>query len=57
VEYALYDAYADPSQHVNLAGRATHKAISEELRARLLARIREASGAVPAIDPSWFPYS
>jgi len=57
VEYAHYDLYADPFQHVNLAGRATHKTVAEELRARLLTRIREASGATPQIDPSWFPYS
>jgi arylsulfatase A-like enzyme len=56
VEFAHYDLYADPFQHVNLAGRATHKAIAEQLRARLLARITEASGATPAIDASWFPY-
>jgi len=57
VEYALYDLYADPFQHVNLAGRATHKTVSEELRGRLLTRIKDASGATPAIDPAWFPYS
>jgi len=57
VEYAHYDLYADPFQHVNLAGRATHKTVAEELRARLLTRIRETSGATPQIDPSWFPYS
>ena len=55
VEYIHYDLYADPFQHVNLAGCATHKAVAEQLRARLLTRIREASGAMPAIDPSWFP--
>jgi len=56
VEYIHYDLYADPFQHVNLAGCATHKTIAEQLRARLLARIREASGAAPAIDAAWFPY-
>jgi hypothetical protein len=56
VEYAMYDLYADPFQHVNLAGRATHRAIAEQLRARLLARIRESSGQTPVIDPAWFPY-
>jgi arylsulfatase A-like enzyme len=56
VEYAHYDLYADPSQHVNLAGRAMHRAIAEQLRARLLTRIKEASGATPQIDASWFPY-
>jgi arylsulfatase A-like enzyme len=57
VEYMLYDNYADPYQAVNLAGRAQYKNISETLRKRLLARIAEASGANPAIDPAWFPYS
>jgi arylsulfatase A-like enzyme len=56
VEYILYDNYADPFQHTNLAGHATHRAIAEELRARLLARITESSGATPTIDPAWFPY-
>jgi arylsulfatase A-like enzyme len=57
VEYAHYDLYADPFQHVNLAGRATHKEVADQLRARLLTRIREASGATPAVEPAWFPYS
>jgi arylsulfatase A-like enzyme len=57
VEYMLYDLSADPYQHVNLAGRATHRTIAEDLRKRLLERIREASGATPSIDPAWFPYS
>ncbi len=56
VEYMLYDLYADPHQHVNLAGRATHRTIAESLRKRLLARIQEASGATPTIEPCWFPY-
>ena len=56
VEYALYDNYADPYQHVNLAGRVPYRKVAEELRERLLALIREASGASPAIEPSWFPY-
>ena len=56
VEYAHYDLYADPFQHVNLAGRATQQAVADQLRARLLTRIREASGVAPAIDPAWFPY-
>src|SRR5260370_41540811 len=56
VEYAHYDLYADPFQHVNLAGRVTHRVAAEQLRGRLLARVREASGAAPQIDPAWFPY-
>jgi arylsulfatase A-like enzyme len=57
VEYAHYDLYGDPFQHVNLAGRETHKQVADQLRARLLARIKEASGATPKIDRAWFPYS
>ena len=56
VEYMHYDLYADPFQHVNLAGRAPYKTVAGELRARLLTRIREASGATPQIDAAWFPY-
>lgn len=56
-EYMLYDLYADPYQHVNLAGRVPYAKASEQLRDRLLARIREASGAEPKIEPCPFPYS
>jgi len=56
VEYAHYDLYADPFQHVNLAGRAPYKKVADDLRARLLKRITEASGATPQIDAAWFPY-
>ena len=48
---------ADPWQHTNLAGRAETAAVSRELRERLLARIVEAGGKRPAIEPDWFPYS
>ena len=57
VEYMLYDNYADPYQHVNLAGRTTHQKVAEELRARLLARMRESGDPEATIEPSWFPYS
>ena len=57
VEYVLYDNYADPFQHVNLAGRAGYREISERLRQRLLARMQEAGDAEATIDPCWFPYS
>ena len=57
VEYILYDLAADPYQQVNLAGRSQYRTIAEELRQRLLERIREASGATSAIEPCWFPYS
>jgi arylsulfatase A-like enzyme len=57
IEYMLYDLYADPYQHVNLAGRTPYQQIAADLRKRLLARIQEAGGATPAIEPCWFPYS
>jgi arylsulfatase A-like enzyme len=57
VEYMLYDNAADPFQHTNLAGRTDTAAVSRELRQRLLARIAEAGGGRPAIEPSYFPYS
>ncbi len=57
VEYMLYDLYADPFQHVNLAGRVPYKKISEELRARLSDRIAEASGRHPELEACLFPYS
>ena len=55
-EYMLYDLFADPYQHTNLAGRTEYREISEKLRARLLARIVESGGAKPAIDPPFIPY-
>jgi arylsulfatase A-like enzyme len=57
VEYMLYDLYSDPYQQVNLAGRAPYQKTAAELRQRLRARMREASGEQSTIDPAWFPYS
>ena len=57
VEYMLYDLYSDPYQQVNLAGRVPYQKIATELRERLRARMREASGEQTTIDPAWFPYS
>ena len=56
VEYMLYDLPGDPYQQVNLAGRVPYQKIAAELRQRLLARMREASGESAGIDPAWFPY-
>lgn len=56
VEYMMYNLAADPFQHVNLAGRAEVQQVSEELRGRLLARIAEAGGKHPSIEPPFFPY-
>ena len=57
VEYMLYDLFADPFQHVNLAGRAETREVTIELRERLLRRIAAAGGNRPTIEPSYFPYS
>ncbi len=57
IEYMMYDLAADPFQHVNLAGRAETQQVSAQLRERLLARIAEAGGGTPSIEPSQFPYS
>jgi arylsulfatase A-like enzyme len=57
VEYMMYDNYADPYQHVNLAGRATHTKEARQLRARLAERIYEAGSVRAAVDPCLFPYS
>ena len=56
VEYILYDLYADPFQHTNLAGTTETREIAEMLRQRLLQRITEAGDPRPAIEPAWFPY-
>jgi arylsulfatase A-like enzyme len=56
VEYMLYDNYADPFQHVNLAGRTPYREVAAGLRRRLLARIEEAGDARAVIEPCWFPY-
>jgi len=56
VEYILYDLYADPFQHTNLAGRAETREVAKMLRERLLQRIVEAGDPQPEIEPAWFPY-
>jgi arylsulfatase A-like enzyme len=56
-EYMMYDRWADPFQHVNLAGRATYKQEAEKLRARLAERISEVGGTPAALEPCEFPYS
>lgn len=57
VEYMLYDLYADPYQHTNMAGRVPYREVAEKLRARLSERITEAGGVRATIEPDWFPYS
>ena len=50
VEYILYDLFADPFQHTNLAGRTGSRGVEERLRGELLKRIGEAGGQHPAIE-------
>ena len=56
VEYMLYDLYADPHQHVNLAGNQYCAEVSGKLRQRLAERIFEAGGVHSTIEPAIFPY-
>ncbi len=56
VEYIMYDLYADPFQHTNLAGRADTRSVAEQLRSRLIERIAEAGDPRPEIGGAWFPY-
>lgn len=55
-EYLLYDRFADPFQHVNLAGRAETRDVSARLRERLMARIVEAGDPPAVINPPFIPY-
>lgn len=55
-EYLIYDRFADPYQHVNLAGRTEVREISQHLRERLMTRIVESGGPKPVIDPPFIPY-
>jgi arylsulfatase A-like enzyme len=52
VEHALYDLDSDPAELTNLAGLTSHRAVADELRARLLRRMTEAGEREPAIDPA-----
>jgi len=56
-EYIVYDNYADPFQHTNLAGRVPYAQVREDLRTRLEKRIAEASGARSTVEPALYPYS
>lgn len=56
IEYMLYDLYADPYQHTNLAGTAHTREVAHQLGKRLAVRIAEAGDAQPEMDEAWFPY-
>jgi hypothetical protein len=53
---AVPRSYADPYQHVNLAGDAQYAGVSKQLRQRLIERIYEAGGVRSEVDPATFPY-
>lgn len=48
-ESYLYDLEADPYELTNLVGLESHAAVSERMRARLLARIKAVEGTTPEI--------
>lgn len=50
VETALYDLANDPHELVNLAGSAPHRAVADDLRTRLVARMVEAGEPQPVIE-------
>lgn len=56
VEHMLYDLYADPYQHVNLAGNQHYAEVSKGLRHQLAERIFQAGGVSAAVEPAIFPY-
>ncbi|MGH9469255.1 MAG: sulfatase-like hydrolase/transferase [Terriglobia bacterium] len=53
-EYQLYNLASDPHQLLNLAGRYETRAVAQELRERLIARITEAGEDAPSISPRRF---
>ncbi|MBN2449397.1 MAG: sulfatase-like hydrolase/transferase [Lentisphaeria bacterium] len=52
VEQFLYDMEADPYEQRNLIGLETLREVTEDLRQRLVARIREAEGREAVIEPA-----
>jgi len=51
-EAYLYDLLADPAELTNLAGCESHRAVADQLRERLLARMAAAGERLPAIVPA-----
>jgi len=51
VEQFLYDLEDDPWQQENLVGSGEHRAVREEMRERLVRRMREAGEPEPRIEP------
>lgn len=52
VEQYLYDLEADPYELQNLAGLAAYRAVADELRERLIARMVAAGETAPTIHPA-----
>ena len=50
VEQYLYDLQADPHELRNLAGADSHRAVAEDMKARLVRRMVAAGEAAPEID-------
>jgi arylsulfatase A-like enzyme len=53
-ERYLYDLYADPHEHVNLAGRAAYRKIADELRDRLIERMAGIGEPRPRVTAARF---
>ncbi len=53
-ERYLYDLAADPHELVNLAGRATHRKIADELQSRLIERMRAIGEPALKVAPARF---
>ena len=51
-EQFLYDLQADPHELTNLAGLASHRAVADRLRQRLLSRMAQAGEAIPVVEPA-----
>ena len=52
VEEALYDLHADPHELENLAGIDAFRAVADDLRQRLIARMVAAGERAPTIEPA-----
>ncbi|MBI3972668.1 MAG: sulfatase-like hydrolase/transferase [Chloroflexi bacterium] len=52
VEEYLYDLHADPHELTNLVRSPAHAEVRDQLRRRLIERLREAGDVVPEIEPA-----
>lgn len=52
LEYQMYDLYADPFEHINLAGRKDYRDVADHLKQRLSALMVDAGELEPTIHPA-----